>query len=95
MTFRAKVQGPSVKSVFGADIFLVESAASVKDVDGVLVITTLPYPGRPGLEQGEDPTRPSVSYPARKATRGSVVAYPRGGWDKVTITDYVEEGEDA
>lgn len=89
MTYRVKIVGPSTRnSVFNADIFEIAGPSSVQEVDGILVIQTLPYPGRPA----EAPTpggRPGRA--ARRATRGSHVCYPRGGWDKVTITDYIEE----
>ena len=89
--FRVKVYGPSTSSVFGCDIHDIEGPASVRDVDGVLIVTTKPYPGRPAQEP--DPSRPSVVVPRRRATRGSQVAYPRGGWTKAIVTDYVEDEE--
>lgn len=88
--YRVKVQGPSTReSVFGCDILKVEQPRDVTDRDGVLIVTTLPYPGRPAVEN--DPERPGVFIPARKATGPSQVVYPRGGWTKVTITQILEE----
>lgn len=84
MTFRAKVYGPSVTGQFGVDIHEITGPADVRDVDGVLLIIKPATEGRP--------FNPDSGIPARrKATRGSQVAYPRGGWTKVIITDYVEE----
>jgi uncharacterized protein (DUF2126 family) len=83
MTYRATVRGSSTRdSHFGIDTMEVESPASVREVDGVLIITTLPWKPRPSEAATRRP---------RKATRGSVVCYPRGGWDKVTVTDFIDE----
>lgn len=85
MTYRAKIEGPSVTSSFGVDIFEIANPDSVQDIDGVLVVTTLPTPAVPAAEVL------GRRYAARKATHGSQVCYPRGGWTKVTITDYVDD----
>lgn len=87
MSYRVKVTGPSITGVFGCDIFIVNSPTDVADRDGVLVITTVPFGGAP---EKVDPTDGRVIYPARKPTGPSVVAYPRGGWDRVVITQILE-----
>lgn len=90
--YRVRVEGPSTSSAFsGGDLYKIESPTSVIDQDGVLIIQLSPYPGRPGLKLGEDPDRPGVSYPARKATGPSQVIYPRGGWSKITVVKLLDD----
>lgn len=86
MTYRAKVYGPSTSEVFGCDVHEVASPADVKTVDGILVVIKPPFDGRPAMVDSS-----GRRSPARKATRGSQVCYPVGGWTKVIVTDYIEE----
>lgn len=87
MTYRVKVYGKSVTGPFGADVYEIASPADVKDLDGVLLITTVPFAGAPAVESDDG----RVKRAARKPTRGSQVAYPRGGWTKSVVTDYIDE----
>jgi hypothetical protein len=92
MAYRVRVEGPSASRSFGGgDLYKVERPTDITDHDGVLIILLPPYAGRPGLKLGEDPDRPGVSYPARKATGPSQVVYPRGGWHKVTIVELLDD----
>lgn len=86
--YRVKVYGRSVSGPFGCDIFEINSPADVVDTDGVLVIKTRPTPHIPA-----EPPVPGgrAGRPARKATNGSQVCYPRGGWSKVIVTDYIDD----
>lgn len=86
----AKVTGPSIKGPFGMVVHDVASPADVVDRDGVLVITTLPYPGAPARHNASG----TEIRAARKATGPSVIAYPRGGWDRVIVTQLLEEASD-
>lgn len=84
--YRVKVEGPATRhQMFGVGMYVVDNPTAVFDESGALIIELPAFPGR--LEEERDGRR----IPARRATGPSRVVYPRGGWDRVVVTEIVEE----
>lgn len=80
--YRVKVEGPATRhQMFGVGMYVVDNPTAVFDESGALIIELPPFPGRPATEKWRE----------RKPTGPSRVVYPRGGWDRVVITEILEE----
>lgn len=91
MTYRVQVHRPlkDAGDYGHVDRLVVNSPSDVVDTDGVLLITI------PAQDARDIPLPVSMGDKTRTipASRSSIVAYPRGGWTKVVVTDVVDEDE--
>lgn len=84
--YYVQIYGPHTSGTFGTDSLVVESPRDVRDIEGVLMITTA------AREAGVVTLSSGVTREV-KARSSEIVVYPSGEWWKIRIGEILPKGE--